>query len=190
MAATLTTLGLTLVALGQTIALSQITTVEDAARLSSEARRYGCPKPNIEALSTCSQVTYKKLPEGARALLRKMKCRVSPNYDYGSSVDLNADGQPEYLVCCMDASHGGCGAAIVGKVGSIWKDLTAKDGVLAYSPPCGLFFVLDSRHNGFSDVCLPMQCSMVSPSPGKPCVPTIWHFVNGRYRSVAYTPPE
>jgi hypothetical protein len=190
MASPLAVLGLTLAASGQTTTSSQTPTPEDVARLSSEARRYGCPKPNIEAFSTCRQVTYKKLPRGASTLLRNMKCRVGPNYDCGSAVDLNARWPTEYLVCCQDAPHGPCAAVVVGKVDSVWKDLTAKDGVLAYTPPCGLFFVLDSRHNGFSDVCLPAQCSMVSPSPGKPCVPTIWHFLNGRYRSVAHTPPE
>lgn len=50
--------------------------------------------------------------------------------------------------------------------------------------------VLASRHSGFSDVCLPNQCSMISDPSGKLCVPTIWNLIDGRYRSVKYTPVE
>ena len=156
---------------------------------SEAARWYGCPKPNAEALASCRAISYKDLPEGARDLLTKMKCDVvGSNYDYGSAVDLNGDGEPEYQVCCKEASHGPCGAVVIGKIGSAWKDLTAKEGVVGFGYPCGLFFVLDSRHNGFSDVCVASECSTVSSPTGKPCVPTIWHFVDGRYRSVEYTP--
>lgn len=152
------------------------------------ARWYGCPKPNTEALASCRAISYKDLPEAALDLLAKMKCDVGSNYDYGSAVDLNGDGELEYQVCCSDAPHGPCGAVVIGKIGSAWKDLTAKQGVFGFTYACGLFVVLDSRHGGFSDVCLPNQCSTVSSPTGKPCVPTIWHFVNGRYRSVEYTP--
>jgi hypothetical protein len=152
------------------------------------ARWYGCPKPNTQSLSSCREISYQDLPQGALDLLTKMKCDVSSNYDYGSAVDLNGDGEPEYQVCCKDASHGPCNAVVIGKIGSAWKELTAKEGVFGFANACGLFVVLDAHHNGFSDICLPNQCSMVSSPTGKPCVPTIWHFVNGRYRSVEYTP--
>ena len=152
------------------------------------ARWYGCPKPNTEALASCRAISYNDLPKGALDLLAKMKCDVGSNYDYGSAVDLNGDGEPEYQVCCKEASHGPCGAVVIGKIGSTWKNLTANEGVVGYAYACGLFVVLDGRHGGFSDVCLPNQCSMVSSPIGKPCVPTIWHFVDGRYRSVEYTP--
>ena len=154
---------------------------------SAAASWYGCPKPNTQALSNCKEISYKDLPKGALDLLIKMKCNVSANYDYGSAVDLNGDGKPEYQVCCNDASHGPCGAVVIGKIGSAWKELSAKEGLPGFDLACGLFVVLDARHNGFSDVCLPDQCSMVSSPDGKPCVPTIWHFDNGRYRSVEYT---
>jgi hypothetical protein len=142
------------------------------------ARWYGCPKPSTQALANCRAISYKALPQGALDLLTKMKCDVSSNYDYGSAFDLNGDGEPEYQVCCHDSPHGPCGARVIGKIGSVWKDLTAKDGVDGYADACGRF----------NDVCLPNQCSMVSSPPAKPCVPTIWHFINGRYRSVEYTP--
>ena len=152
------------------------------------ARWYGCPRPNTEALASCRAISYKDLPEGALDLLAKMKCDVSSNYDYGTAVDLNGDGDPEYQVCCHDAPHGPCAAAVIGKVGSVWRELNEKGGVLGFEPPCRLFIVLDSRHGGFNDVCLPAECSTISSPTGKPCFPTIWHFIDGRYRSVEYTP--
>src|ERR1700722_9437927 len=41
---------------------------------SEAARWYGCPKPNIQALSTCRETSYKDLPQGPLDLLKKMKC--------------------------------------------------------------------------------------------------------------------
>jgi hypothetical protein len=154
---------------------------------SEAARWYGCPEPDIKALTACREVSYKDLPKGALALLKTLRCDVSSNYDYGSAVDLNGDGQPEYEVCCKDSSHGPCGAVVIGKIGSDWKELTAKEGVAGYTPACGLFVVLASRHSGVDDVCLPNQCSTVSSPGGRPCVPTIWNFIEGRYRSVPNT---
>jgi hypothetical protein len=156
---------------------------------SEAARWYGCPPPNVRALETCKQTTYEDLPEGALELLRKLKCDVNPKYAYGSAVDLNGDGEPEYQVCCYETPHGACGAVVIGKVASAWKNLTAKEGVAGYEPACGLFVVLASQHNGFSDVCLPNQCSIVSPPAGNACVPTIWNLINRRYQTVKYTPP-
>ncbi len=152
------------------------------------ANWYGCPKPNIRALSSCREISYKDLPKGALDLLTKMNCSVSSNCDFGSAVDLNGDGEPEYQVCCHDAPHGPCGAVVIGKIGSVWRELSAKEGVLGFEYACGLFVVLDARHNGFSDICLPDQCSMVSSPAANPCFPTIWQFVHDRYRSVQYTP--
>ena len=149
---------------------------------------YRCPQPNTSALENCKQISRKDLPQGALELLAKMKCGASSNYDYGSAVDLNADGDPEYQVCCGDAPHGPCSAVVIGKVGSVWKDLTAKEGVAGFTPACGLFLVLEGQHGGYSDVCLPNQCSMVSSPAGKPCVPTIWNWIDGHYQSVKYTP--
>jgi hypothetical protein len=152
------------------------------------ARWYGCPPPNSQALGECREVTYKDLPTGALDLLKKIGCDVSSNYDYGSAVDLNGDGEPEYQICCKDSPHGPCGAVIVGKVGSTWRDLTAKQSLVAVVEACGGLIVLQSRHQGWSDVCLPNQCSAVSSPTGRPCVPTIWQFDGNQYRSVKYTP--
>jgi hypothetical protein len=117
-----------------------------------------------------------------------MKCEdVGSNYDDGSAVDLSGQGTPVYQVCCSQPSHGPCGAVVIGKIGEEWKDLTAKDGLLGFSGACNGFIVLDSEHNGFHDVCLPDQCSTVTPVKGIECVPTIWQFSNGCYRSVVNT---
>jgi hypothetical protein len=152
------------------------------------ARWYGCPSPDTRTLEACRTISRKDLPQGAGRLLTQMECAVGSNYDYGSAVDLNGDGEPEYQVCCEDAGHGPCPAVVIGKVGGVWKDLTAKEGVAGYTGACGLFVVLESRHGGFGDVCLPNQCSPASTAAGAKCVPSIWNFIGGRYRSVDYTP--
>jgi hypothetical protein len=152
------------------------------------ARWYGCPKPSVEALASCTAISYKDLPREALDLLKRMKCDLNSTEDYGSAVDLNGDGVPEYEVCCKESAHGPCDAVVIGKVASTWKDLTPKDGVLGYDNACGFFIVLNERHGGFNDVCRPDQCSTASLADGKNCVPTIWQFVQGRYRSVEYTP--
>jgi hypothetical protein len=99
-----------------------------------------CPKPSKETQASCREITYKDLPAGARALLRKLKCDVrsgSP-YDFGSAVDLNSDGSPEYQFCCHEAPHGPCSAVLIGKVGTEWKNLTAKDGLLGFEGACNV----------------------------------------------------
>jgi TPR repeat protein len=153
------------------------------------ARWYGCPRMSEEILASCKEASYKDLPQGALDVLAKLKCEVGSNYDYGSAVDLAGTGTPAYQICCHDSPHGPCGAVVIGKVGSAWKDLTAKEGLLGFESACGLFFVLQSKHEGFHDVCLPNQCSSAAPANGKACAPTIWQFSGGRYRSVASTPP-
>lgn len=66
------------------------------------ARWYQCPKPSVQALAGCREISYGDLPQGALDLLAKMKCHVGSNYAYGSAVDPNGDGEPEYQVCCGD----------------------------------------------------------------------------------------
>ena len=122
------------------------------------------------------------MPAGARALLRSMKCdvRSGSNYDYGSAVDLNGDGSPEYQFCCHEAPHGPCSSVVIGKVGKQWKDLTAKGGLLGFEGACNLFIVLESRRSGFLDICLPNECAPTTA--GKTCVPMVWQYDGGRYR--------
>jgi len=64
-----------------------------------------CPAPSKEVQATCRGITYEDLPDGARALLRELKCDAGPEstYDYGTAVDLNGDGVPEYQYCCHEA---------------------------------------------------------------------------------------
>jgi len=151
------------------------------------ARWYGCPKASEAILGRCREISYKDLPQGARDLLRRMQCEVGPgsNYDYGSAVDLDGTGVPAFQFCCYEAPHGPCGAVVIGKVGVEWKNLSAKGDLLGFDSACGGFLVLESKHNGFHDVCLPDQCSGGLPVKDDRCLPTIWQFSHGRYRSVA-----
>jgi hypothetical protein len=151
-----------------------------------EAARWDrCPRPSIQAMVGCKQIKYKDLPQPALDLLSKMKCDVDPNYDYGAAIDLNGDGEPEYQICCHDAAHGPCSSVLIGKVGSIWKALSADGGGFAN---CGNdFIVLEARHGGFNDVCAPVGCSASSAKQDK-CDPAILQFIDGQYRSVEYTP--
>jgi hypothetical protein len=150
------------------------------------ARWYSCPKPSEEILAGCKVITYSDLPAGAREVLRKRGCRVGPgdNYDYGSAVDLNGDGTPEYQFCCDYAEHGPCSSVLLGKIGSEWKELNS--GLAGFTPACGLVVVLASQQGGYHDICLPNQCSSFD---AKTCRPTIWQFNHGRYDEVKFTPP-
>ncbi len=64
-----------------------------------------CPPPDRAIQAGCKEIAYKDLPDGAKSLLRKLKC----DSQYGSAVDLNGDGSPEYKFCCKQAAHGPCG---------------------------------------------------------------------------------
>jgi len=148
-----------------------------------------CSRPSKVVQSSCKAIAYKDLPQGARDLLRKMKCDVrsgSP-YDYGSAVDLNGDGSPEYQFCCHEAPHGPCGSVVVGRIGSEWKDLTAKEGLLGFEGACSLFVVLESQQRGFHDVCLPVECSPATKANSAACTPTIWRYDGTRYRATDAT---
>lgn len=143
------------------------------------ARWYGCGLPSETALSGCKEIRSIDLPAGAKALLKKLNCTVRSGdvHDYGSAVDLNDDGVPEYQFCCEPASHGPCSAVLIGKVGSDWKDLTPKDGILGYEGACTLMIVLASKTRGFHDICLPNECASAI---SKRCVPTVLNF-HARY---------
>ena len=141
-----------------------------------------CPKPSKEVQASCREITYRDLPEGARALLRKLKCDVGAGspYDFGSAIDLNNDGSPEYEFCCHEASHGPCSAVLIGKFGTEWKDLTGADGLLGFDGACTQFVILETQHGSFHDICLPTQCS--PPIREGSCSPTIWRYNGTRYR--------
>lgn len=158
------------------------------------ARWLRCPKPSGTILAGCTEITYGELPQGAVDLLLKMRCEVArkvfrggSNYDDGSAVDLSGKGTPAYEICCGEAPHGPCSAVIIGKVGSQWKELSGNEVLEGFSGACNGLIVLESEHNGYHDICLPSQCSMLPPQYGDPCVPTIWQFNNGHYRSVPNT---
>lgn len=161
-------------------------TAEPVKKQTSDELASRCPAAAKEVQATCREITWKDLPTGARALLRKLKCDTGPSssYDYGSAVDLNGDGVPEYQYCCHEAPHGPCDAVLLGRIKGEWKNLTDKDGVSGFEGPCGQFVVLTTQHNGFHDICLPYECAPSSKA-GK-CDPKIWHF-NGTQYQVADT---
>jgi hypothetical protein len=144
------------------------------------ARWYGCPKASEDILKGCKGISYDDLPGPARDLLESMKCDLSYPYNYGSTLDLNDDGTPEYQICCSHATHGPCSAVVIGQVGSEWKDLSAGPN-MGFTLPCAQFVVLANKIEGFHDICLPAICSPLSP---KTCVPTIWRFKKDRYRII------
>ena len=55
---------------------------------------------------------------------------------------------------------------------------------MGFESPCSSMIILQSSHNHYQDICLPLQCSALDR--GK-CVPAIWQFRNGHYTEV-YTP--
>lgn len=141
-----------------------------------------CPAASKEVQGTCREISYKDLPAGARTLLRRLKCNAGPgsNYDYGSAVDLNGDGIPEYQFCCHEAPHGPCDAVLIGRIQEEWKNLTGKEGMSGFDGPCVQFVVLTTEHNGFHDICLPYECAPSSKA-GK-CDPKTWHFNGTQYQ--------
>ncbi len=149
-----------------------------------------CPAPSKTIQASCREITYRELPAGARTLLQRMNCevRTGSNYDYGSAVDLNGDGSPEYQFCCHESPHGPCSAVLIGKVGTQWKDLTAKEGLLGFDGACNLFVILESQRSGFHDVCLPNECSPATDAKSKACVPAVWQYDGSRYRSAGHGP--
>ena len=165
-------------------------TVEPPNQQTARELKSQCPAPSKEIQSTCREVTYKDLPDGARALLRQLKCDTGPEstYDYGSTVDLNGDGVPEYQFCCHEAPHGPCGAVLIGRVGAKWKDLTDGKGMLGFDGACNQLVVLETQHNGFHDICLPAECSP-SSKPGA-CNPTVWHYDGTRYHAAETATPD
>jgi hypothetical protein len=155
---------------------------EPAKKQADDDLASRCPAASKEVQATCREITYKDLPAGAKVLLRQLKCNAGPgsNYDYGSAVDLNGDGIPEYLFCCHEAPHGPCDAVLIGRIKGEWKNLTDKDGLSGFEGPCNLFVVLETQHNGFHDICLPNECAPSSKT-GK-CDPKIWRFNGTQYQ--------
>jgi hypothetical protein len=158
--------------------------VESLKKRADDELASRCPAPSNEVLATCRAITYKDLPVGAKALLRHLKCDTGPSssYNYGTAVDLNGDGIPEYQFCCNEAPHGPCGAILMGRIGGKWTDLTDKGGMLGFEGPCNQFVALATQHRGFHDICLPIECA--PSSEGGACNPAIWQFDGTRYRAI------
>lgn len=160
----------------------RVTAAELVRKQASDDLASRCLAGSREVQATCREITYKDLAAGAKALLRQLKCNAGPgsNYDYGSAIDLNGDGIPEYQFCCHEAPHGPCDAVLIGRIKGEWKNLTDKGGMSGFEGPCNMFVVLETQHNGFHDICLPYECAPSSKT-GK-CDPKIWHFNGTRYQ--------
>src|ERR1700747_518509 len=85
----------------------------------------------------------------------------------------------------MKRPHGPCGAAVIGRVGTEWKDLTGSEGMLGFEGPCNGLVVLETQDRGFHEICLPDECSPLSKTGT--CNPKIWRYDGTRYH-LAETP--
>ncbi len=153
------------------------------------AHWFGCPKLDERLLSACDATAYfDDFPQGARNLLVKMGCDTEGAVGNSPSGFQLADGTPAYQVCCRDFHRDPCEAVLIGKIGSQWKDLTAKGDLRGFGKSCRVLLPLESQHYGVHDLCVPSQCGPAKPGEKQSCL--VWRFKNGRYHGVVYTPQE
>jgi hypothetical protein len=133
-----------------------------------------CGERDESVHSSCKSVKYKELPADLKKFMTKLKCDVKTgsSYDEGNSIDLNADGKPEYAFCCNESGHGPCEMKIFGKTAGKWTVLL--DSMPGYSDttPCFGFVALKEKHAGYNDVCI---------DDG---VKRVIFFKNGKYKDV------
>lgn len=140
---------------------------------------YRCPKLDAKIVASCPNAPVTLLPREARKLVRALP-ECDANDKYGTAIGLSDNGVATYTTCCHEFPHGECESVLIGKVDRVWKDFTGL-GLLGDGWMCDEFLPLESEHGGFHDVCLPNVCS--PGTWGKSCVPTIWQFRDGRYRT-------
>ena len=148
------------------------------------ARWLRCPKLDEQLVSSC---TAGAIPQPAFDLLAKMKCPVVEGAvgGYGSAISLTPNATVAYQVCCRDFHRGPCEAVLIGKIGSQWSDLTAKEGLQGSGEACRDLLPLESQHNGVHDLCIPNECDLATFQRTKHCTAAVWQFRNGRYHDVA-----
>lgn len=146
------------------------------------ARWANCPKPSSSTMQGCQSNRSDQLPNPALALLHRLKCDTESNVDDIAKIHLQ-DGSdwPYYEVCCHYGPHGPCGAVLIGEVAGQWTNLTDQFGLYGFDVTCGGMMVLESKHAGLHDLCLPTQCSKLENNR---CRPTILEFNGIRYDSV------
>lgn len=113
-------------------------------------------KPIAESLQkACKKIEYATLPKEIQSLMKKQHCNVGfkSNYNYGSQMDLNDDGEFEYLFCCSEASHGPCGARIYAKINKKWQAIEGKGGLFGFDSECSGISILTSKTEEFHDLC-------------------------------------
>ena len=152
--------------------------------LAEAARWFRCPKPSVAIQSSCEEISNESLPQGVINLLARMKCDENETL---SAVDLTGNGDLVYEVCCSRASHGPCGAVLIGRSGKEWKELSPKQGLQGFNGACNGLIVLENQHNGFHDIFLPNTCAPLSGGNAQCVAPDLLQFKDGRYRSASGT---
>jgi len=112
---------------------------------------------------TYHHVKYADLPEEVKMLMDSLKCgkidavpgeqnTQKTNMDYGYSIDLNDDGEPEYVFCCLQFPHGPCNANIFARLDGRWKLIAVNFDGFSNEDPMVNIQVLKTRHKGFHDL--------------------------------------
>jgi hypothetical protein len=133
-----------------------------------------CRPVAVSLQKGCKRIEYTDLPEEIHSLMKKQLCDVDTksNYNYGHAMDLNDDGEFEYAFCCSEAPHGPCGARIFAKINKKWQSIQGKNGFFAFDSECSGISILETKSNGFHDLCFGNL-----PSP-------LRKFSNGIYRPI------
>ena len=108
-------------------------------------------------------VKYADLPDEVKMLMDSLKCGKidavpsdqndhKTNMDYGYSIDLNDDGEPEYVFCCLRFQHGPCNANIFARLNGRWSQIAGNFDGYSNEDPMMNIQVLKTRHEGFHDL--------------------------------------
>lgn len=122
--------------------------------LKAQTSSTDCGDKNETVYKNCQPIKYNQLPGDIRKVMGKNNCDVNSesNYNYGYSFDLNNDSEKEYLFCCMESSHGPCGANLYSKINGKWEIILTTGG---YENDCDkVLIILKSQHEGFYDLCI------------------------------------
>jgi hypothetical protein len=116
-----------------------------------------CGARDAAAQQSCKTVHAKTLPADLRKYLVKSGCDVKAgsNYDEGYALDLNGDGNLEYVYCCTEARHGPCGMKIFARSVGRWMALSDEVYITGdTSIACDGFTPLTTKTSGYNDLCI------------------------------------
>jgi hypothetical protein len=135
-----------------------------------------CPNVATELQASCTEFNDKGLPQQARSVFKQMGCKGGA---WANAVDLNDDGSPEYTVCCDVPAHGPCSFVVLGKKRARWTSLSdsSSKSLTGYVPPCVGLTILESKHEGYHDLCQAQDQWR-------------WQVVNGKYQIVKADTPK